>query len=250
MRRCVVVTKSVVILLALAQSFAKTTDGRAYGDQKVPRTVDEAVQILKTSWLSKRDLDWILRNPRGEVVSRLYRPFGNRVRNEFGLWRGTNPELRDSCGQSGPEECSGVILDRLWESVRADADPSTVKQLDCQFQLLEAIHINPKGFYKLTTGELIGSLRRQIDGELSRLTKNGMLACQSSLTIEVIGKPDMHCFVAAERVKRDTATARDLTLKFALARLGFQNLFSTSHMPPKLALVFERKCQFPAPPHM
>ena len=54
-----------------------------------------------------------------------------------------------------PEGCSVVIFNGLWESVRADADPLLVRQLDCQFQLAEAIRINYKGFYKLTTGELL-----------------------------------------------------------------------------------------------
>lgn len=50
-----------------------------------PKTVDEAVQILKTKWLKPKDLDWILRNPKDQVVWTLYRPFGTGVRNEFGL---------------------------------------------------------------------------------------------------------------------------------------------------------------------
>jgi hypothetical protein len=36
-----------------------------------PKTVDEAVQVLKTKWLQPKDRDWILRNPKGEVRSRL-----------------------------------------------------------------------------------------------------------------------------------------------------------------------------------
>src|SRR6266567_1761570 len=111
-----------------------------------PRTVDEAVQILKTKWLKPKDLDWILRNPKDEIVWSLYRPFGTGVRNEFGLW-GDNQALRNSCGNKDPEGCSVVIFNRLWESVRADADAPLVKQLDCQFQLVEAIHINEAGFY-------------------------------------------------------------------------------------------------------
>src|SRR5229473_6562406 len=60
-----------------------------------PKTVDEAVQVLKAKWLKPKDLDWILRNPKDEVVWRLYRPFGTGVRNQFGLW-GDNESLNDS----------------------------------------------------------------------------------------------------------------------------------------------------------
>jgi hypothetical protein len=76
-----------------------------------PKTVDEAVEILKTKWLKPKDLDWILRNPEDDVVWTLYRPFGTGVRNEFGLW-GDNQALRESCGTQNPEGCSVVIFDR------------------------------------------------------------------------------------------------------------------------------------------
>ena len=99
-----------------------------------PKTVNEAVQILKTKWLQPSDRDWILRNTKEEVWGRLYMGFGTGVRNEFGL-RGDNQPLHDSCGTKDPEGCSSVILNRLWESVRGDADPALVHQLDCQFQL-------------------------------------------------------------------------------------------------------------------
>ena len=78
-------------------------------------------QVIKTKWLKPKDLDWILRNPKELVVWTLYRPFGTGVRNEFGLC-GDNQALRDSCGDKNPEGCSVVIFNRLWESVRADAE--------------------------------------------------------------------------------------------------------------------------------
>jgi len=53
---------------------------------QTPKTVDEAVQVLKIKWLKPNDIEWILRNPRDEVVGNLYRPFGTGVRNQFGLW--------------------------------------------------------------------------------------------------------------------------------------------------------------------
>jgi len=36
-----------------------------------PKAVDEAVQVLKTKWLQPKDRDWILRNTKDEVRSRL-----------------------------------------------------------------------------------------------------------------------------------------------------------------------------------
>jgi hypothetical protein len=51
-----------------------------------PRSVDEAVQVLKTKWLQPKDRDWILRNTKDEVRNRLYMGFGTGMRNQFGLW--------------------------------------------------------------------------------------------------------------------------------------------------------------------
>jgi hypothetical protein len=51
-----------------------------------PKTVDEAVQVLKTKWLKPQDREWILRNSKIDVWARLYRGFGTGMRNEFGLW--------------------------------------------------------------------------------------------------------------------------------------------------------------------
>ncbi len=70
-----------------------------------PKTVNEAVQILKTKWLQPKDREWILRNPKDEVRNHLYMGFGTGLRNQFGLW-GNNQPIRDSCGTNDPEGCS------------------------------------------------------------------------------------------------------------------------------------------------
>lgn len=215
---------------------------------EMPKTVDEAVEVLKTKWLKPKDLDWILRNSKDRVVWTLYRPFGTGVRNEFGLW-GDNAALHESCGDKDPEGCSIVILERLWESVRADADPSLVRQLDCEFQVALAIHINETGFYKLTTGELVKAIQSQINDQLSKLMAAAAKPCQTSLTLEVAGNPDAHCLVYAPHGKGISDQAKDVTLEKALDGLGFFNLFRTVYEPPKIRLDFARKCQFPTPPY-
>lgn len=211
-----------------------------------PRTVNEAVQILKNKWLQPKDRDWILRNSKDEVRARLYMGFGTAVRNDFGLW-GDNQPLHDSCGTKDPEGCSVVILDRLWESVRADADPAVVHQLDCQFRLVRNIHVTLKGFHQLTTREMIRRLQSQIDSQLPGLATSGGLGCQNSLSLDVAGKPNMGCYVVAPHDKKERKYWDDLTLDQALAVLGTQNLFTTVHYPPKITLDFLRECQFPTP---
>jgi hypothetical protein len=211
-----------------------------------PRTVDEAVQVLKTNWLQPKDRDWILRNPKDEVWAGLYMGFGTGVRNQFGLW-GDNQPLRDSCGTKDAEGCSSVILNQLWESVRGDADPALVHQLDCQFQLVHSIHVSLKGFHGLTTREMIQRLQSQINSQLPTLAASSVSNCQSSLTLDVAGKPDLGCFVVAPHRKEEGKYWNDLTLDRALAVLEIRDLFRTVHYPPKITLDFLRNCQFPKP---
>lgn len=211
-----------------------------------PKTVDEAVQVLKTKWLQPKDRDWILRNPKNEVWGRLDMGFGTGVWNEFGRW-GDNQPLHDSCGTNDPERCSSVILNRLWEAVRGDADPALVHQLDCQFQLAHAIHVSLKGFHQLTTREMIRRLQSQIDSQLPALEAPGVPGCQRSLTLDVAGEPDIGCFVVAPQRKEDREYWDDVSLDRALAVLGTHNVFRTVHYPPKITLDFLRKCQFPKP---
>jgi hypothetical protein len=211
-----------------------------------PKTVDEAVQVLRTKWLQPKDRDWILRNTKDEVRSRLYMGFGTGLRNQFGLW-GDNQPLRESCGTNDPEACSVVILDRLWESVRGDADPALVRELECQFQLTQTIHVSLKGFHQLMTREMVRRLQSQVDSQLAAFAASASPGCQGSLTLDVAGKPDMGCFVVAPHRKEERRYRDDLTLDRALAVLGTRNLFRTFHYPPRITLDFLRKCQFPEP---
>jgi len=251
MRVSIAISGWLVLIAAIgsAQSGYKAPNNQPQTLLELPGTVDEAVLILKTKWLKPKDLDWILRNPQKEAVSILYRPFGTGVRNQFGLW-GSNQKLRDSCGTNDPEGCSVVIFNRLWESVRADADPSLVRQLDCEFQVAKSIQINEKGFYKLTTRELIKSLQSQINQQLAKLNSTGAPSCQSSLKLEVAGKPDTSCYVDAPTSPNHLNGPKKVSLSDALAGLGFLNLFNSTYVPPGITLSFARQCQFPTPPYL
>jgi hypothetical protein len=246
MRRIFIRTCLVALLFVTTATQSQTP---SQPPPKVPETVDQAVLILKTKWLSQKDLDWILRNPKDNVVRRLYRPFGTGVRNQFGLW-GNNQALRDSCGNNNPESCSIVIFNRHWESVRADADPSLVSQLDSQFQLAQTITINEKGFHRMTTRELIKSIQSQIDEQLRAAAATGNPLSQSSLILEIAGDPDLNCFVGSTLGKNDSKASKEVPLGAALEGLGLINFFAPSHAPPKIVLHFSRKCQFRTPPYL
>lgn len=211
--------------------------GPVLGFAQKPKTVDEAVHILKTKWLKPKDLDWILRNPKEKVVMTLYRPFGTGVRNEFGLW-GDNKELRESCGNPNPEGCSVVIFQRFWDSVREEADPALVRQLDCQFKLTHKIRVNLKGMNQSTVGYMITQLQKQIDSELASMPADEK--CQATLQLETTGKPDLGCYVVAPHEKQQT----EMPLDDGLQVLGLQVHFTPIHNPPVITLEFLRKCQF------
>ncbi len=245
-------TNFILLCLLLTPVMAQTNEAKPYSPQtysvpKIPRTVDEAVSVLRTKWLSAKDLDWLLRTPQKQAVLTLYRPFGTGVRNQFHLW-GDNQPLRDSCGVDDPEECSMVIFNRLWESVRSDADPSLVRQLDCQFQLTEAIQINYKEFHNTTNRGLLKQLRSQINAQMANLEHASTPPCQNSLTLEVEGKPDQDCFVDAPFARHQKGQPKDqpteANLEVVLGWLGVRNFFMARHEPPKIVLNYSRQCQF------
>ena len=209
----------------------------------VPHTVDEAVQVLRTR-LSGSDLDWILRTPRDEAITRLHLPFGTHVRNEFRLWGG-NPELLQSCGVADPEECSGIIFERLWEAVREDADPSLVRRLDCQFALAASIQVRYADFYRLRVGEVFERLQEQIDKQLPTLRSHMAAACDTSLSLRPVGEPKLRCWSRAE-FSEDGADP--VSLERFLGWYGWRNGFSAVHAPPFIEARFYEKCAWPSRP--
>ena len=147
---------------------------------------------------------------------------------QFKLWGG-NPELIASCGVSHPEECSSIIFEQLWQSLRAGADPELIRQLDCQFQLTERIEINYKGFDNLTLGKMLNSVQEQIDQQLSSMAKPGAQMCQTSLRLVPTGDPN--CFVRAEFSTNQPPRS---SLDHFWGWIGWRNGFEVLHNPPNI----------------
>jgi len=210
----------------------------------LPKTVDEAVAQLKSE-LSPQDRDHILRMSR-EDLAQLHFSLGLRIRNGFGLWRG-NDKLMKSCGATHPDICSGIIIEKLWEAIRADADPSLVKQLDCQFQLTEAVQINYAKFDQFTTGQLLNALQDQIDTQVSRMQASGTPMCQSSLKLRILGDPKEDCFVRAEFARGDTKKEVSLD-RLLFGWIGWRNAFDVLNEPPEISLMFRKTCAWPTRP--
>ena len=207
----------------------------------VPRTVEEAVEVLQHHWLDAKTLDWILRNPADDVVTTLHLPFGTAVRNRFKLWRG-NPDLLASCGTDGAEECSGVIVGELWTKVRKDADPIEVKRLDCQFSLVESLEIRYRGFRSMRIGEILSSLQSQIDAQSASVATRLPEGCSPRVTLRVAGQPRLDCWVLADK----SEDGQDpVSVSSFFAWFGWRNGIEIKHYPPALELAFDQPCAWP-----
>lgn len=211
---------------------------------KAPRSVSEAAELLKKKWLDASGRDWILRNPKDEVAIDLHLPFGSSVRNAFGLW-GRGAQLLESCGVDDAEDCSGIIFERLWETVRADADPRLVRELDCQFELVPLISIRYAGFYKLRMGEILNRMQAQIDEQLPRIRGQLSGGCGASLSLRVSGHPNLSCWTRAE-FSEDGGDPVPLLRFFGW--FSWRNGFRIRHVPPAIDLMFGTKCAWPKMP--
>lgn len=84
-----------------------------------PRTVDEAVNRLMEGLDARSKAQ--LRTMKEEELGQISPMFGMGIRNGFGMWRG-NTALLESCGDGRaihPDNCSSVIIHRLWQRLRA-----------------------------------------------------------------------------------------------------------------------------------
>lgn len=201
-----------------------------------PKTVDEAVTVLKTEWLSEEDIEWIRNNPKESVTAKLHLPFGTGVRNQFGLW-GHNTDLLQSCGNDHAEACSGIIFDALWESIRAETPAELAAAMDCQFSLANEIVIDSTGFYKMRIGEVISNLQDQVDLQLSKIERS----CANKLQLIPIGNPDTKCWV---RYEFESASSLNMFLNW----FSWRNGFSVGSKPPAIELKFKEQCSWPERP--
>lgn len=82
-----------------------------------PKSLSEAVAQVISSLTdeSRRGL----RSMAEPDLIELHMGMGMGIRNEFGLWRGNESLLRD-CDTTHPDDCSQLIIERVWERLRRD----------------------------------------------------------------------------------------------------------------------------------
>lgn len=207
-------------------------------DITYPATITQAVEHIKIRLMKAQDLEWVLRNPKDVVVTDLHLPFGTFIRNEFGLW-GRNKKLLAACGNKGAEDCSHIIFEALWFSVRNDAEPQVVKNLDCHFQLTQRQQVKYQGFYLLTLGDVLKNIQNQIDEQTASATAVG--DCPNKLIFVLEGNPDLSCWVRAEF----SEDGRDpVSLERFWGWFSWRNGFTVKNDPPKIILSFHNACSW------
>ncbi len=182
--------------------------------------------------------------PKGSATARLHLPFGTAVRNAFHLWS-DNESLRRSCGTQDPEECSGIIFDNLWESIRSGADSQLVRRLDCQFTMVERLRVRYRGLSVLRMGAILDSLNKQIANQLSVIKETLPTGCSGDLSLRIVGNPNLECWARVEF----SEDGRDpVSLASFLGWFDWRNAFAAVHVPPFIELRFRELCAWPQRP--
>lgn len=58
-----------------------------------------------------------------DEIIKLHVSLGLRIRNEYGLWDGSNQKLLNSCGTTSPDDASNVIIEQLWRALKKTLSP-------------------------------------------------------------------------------------------------------------------------------
>jgi hypothetical protein len=89
------------------------------GAEEWPRSLNEAVERLLT--VLSEDSKRVVRGTAESDLIRFHFPWGQGIRNDYGMWRG-NRELLESCGGGHPDDASMVIIRTVWRRLQ-DAEP-------------------------------------------------------------------------------------------------------------------------------
>lgn len=132
-----------------------------------PQTVDEAVAMVGT-WLDAEQRKKIGTLGRDDLAQ-LHFGLGTSIRNEFGLWSG-NARLRRDCGSEivHPDDCSGMIIERLWQKPRAELPVSERTALEQIEERMARVTVPPYEFKGAPLGEVTDFLNTVIRAHCPR----------------------------------------------------------------------------------
>jgi len=241
---------SMIVVEASAQPEESATQKRSskknqsLGPENWPTTVVATVKNIVSS-MSEEDKETIRRTSKDDLIQ-FHHGWGTDIRNYYGLW-GSNDKLReDACGEGcHPDDASMVIIEKVWESLRKETDPELIKKLDCQLLLSKKVEIDTGGFYRLTIGDVIKEIQRQLNEKTPKLKLNDNSNCEFKLSLRIKGDPDLSCWTRAEFSEKGSPP---VPLNRLLGWMGFRNSFKHQHNPPYLDLIFYKKCSWPEPP--
>jgi len=82
----------------------------------LPKTVNEAVdQIIEQ--MADADKEKVRSTKKDDLIM-FHHGWGTGIRNEFGLWGGNEPLMRDT-GASHPDDASMIIIEAVWSKLQA-----------------------------------------------------------------------------------------------------------------------------------
>ncbi len=84
-------------------------------DADLPRTVAQAVDRILDR-MPEEEQKRLRVSRRADLIDHLH-SWGRNIRNEFCLWGGNDPLLKD-CGTDSPEGASRVIMEATWDRVQ------------------------------------------------------------------------------------------------------------------------------------
>jgi hypothetical protein len=128
-----------------------------------PASVDAAVAVAMDS-LDESDLRSITYMGIDDLSS-MHFGLGMWMRNGFGLWSG-NWRLMSDCGETHPDDCSGVIIHRLWNRLRADLpgpERAALERLERQMASVTAMRLD---FNDAEVTQIAAAINDAVAGQL------------------------------------------------------------------------------------
>jgi hypothetical protein len=84
--------------------------------QKLPKTVDEAVESLMSTL--KPEALTLIKKLKEEDLYKCHHGLGKSIRNDFRLLGKENDALKKSAGYDNPDDVSEVIIEALWDKLQ------------------------------------------------------------------------------------------------------------------------------------
>jgi hypothetical protein len=155
------VSSRIIAYLTIAislLSFASLV--RADDAESLPSSVAEASSRIIRD-MSEEDKVMFVRMAERELIQ-FHFGLGMGIRNSFGLW-GKNDALLSDCGEDiHPDDCSHVIIKRVWSELFNSMDRSYWEKEQRTHAALSEVRVDPSDYQNRTAGGVLSQLRNDL----------------------------------------------------------------------------------------